>query len=182
MHSSCNVHDKYFCGMFSTCFLQGTWRSTCAWYMMWWRRYVFVLNRSSSLTCDFLNGLSVVRRPVVTFHVEGCARFVFIRARYVYSCTIRARSVLFVRDLFPRARSVFFVRDLYSSCAIGISFCAPRARDVFCRSRVQTPDHAARSFYWSQVRFRGLVACFRLVESVAYVNDLFFSGSQDMNA
>ena len=43
-----------------------------------------------------------------------------------------------------------------------------RAR-CFSRSRVRTPAHAARSFYWSQVRFRGLVACFRPVESVAYV-------------
>ncbi len=71
-------------------------------------------------------------------------------------CFIRAR-FLFVRNLFSScvifillAWSVF-VRDL---CAIHVLFCAPCAHDVFCRSRVRTPDHTARSFYWSQVRFR----------------------------
>ncbi len=110
------------------------------------KKICFRLEQIFFIDVWFLNGLSVVRRPVVTFHVEGCARSVFIRARYVYSCTIRARSVLFVRDLFLRARSVFFVRDqgifLRSSCA-----------PCFCRSRVRTPGHATRSVYWSQVRF-----------------------------
>ena len=40
---------------------------------------------------------------------------------------------------------------------------------MFCRSRVWTPDLTSWSFYWSQVWFPGSVACFRPLDSVAYV-------------
>ena len=96
-----------------------------------------------------------------------------------FSCATRAQSVLFVRDLLCftcaiccilRARAVHDLcliraRSVHDLC---IFLRSSRAR-CFSRSRVRTPAHAARSFYWSQVRFRGLVACFRPVESVAYV-------------
>ena len=77
----------------------------------------------------FSNGLAVVRRPMDKFHVEGCARSVFFMRDACAICTVRARSVLFVRDFYSCAicaRFVSFVRDIDYSCAIFII----RARSV----------------------------------------------------
>ena len=117
-----------------------------------------------------MNGLAVVRRPLDKFHVEGCVRSVFFVSDACAICTVCARSVLFVRNFYSCAicaRFVSFVRDIYYSCAIFIIrarsvrnsciICAQSVRDLcifmrsscarcFCRSRVRTPDHAARSF------------------------------------
>ena len=89
-----------------------------------------------------------------------------------FSCATRARSVCFTCAIC----CVLRVRAVHDLCLIRaqsvrdlcIFLRTSRAR-CFCRSRVRTPDHAARPFYWSQVRFLGLVPCFRPVESVAYV-------------
>ena len=86
-------------------------------------------------------------RRVRNLYCFKCAICCILRARAVHDlCLIRARSV---RDLW------IFLRPSHARC--------------FCRSRVRTPDHPARPFYWSQVRFLGQIACYRPVESVAYV-------------
>ena len=105
----------------------------------------------------FSNGLAIICRLMDKFHVEGCAQSVFFMRD---ACTICIICVQFV---------MFYMHNLlYFTCAICCTLRAQSVRDLclihaqsvrdlciflhsslaqcFCRSRVRTPDHAARSF------------------------------------
>ena len=167
MHSSCYLHDEYFCGMclqqsyrvlrwcveFYTILVHDVvfldmfcrtylfWNSTS--FLGWSVHHPFFdwSGHCASVWPSFF-GLAFVRCPMDAFHVVIENEFHVAVHIFPYFCGPHDCNIL------------------YDAIHMIV---------LFCRSRVQALDQTELYFYGSGVQFPGLVACVRPVISVAYV-------------